>query len=556
MQILRLIALAAVVQAAPAIFPLKDVRAGQRGVGRTVFSGSKVEEFQVEILGVLENIGPKQSIILAKLKGGPLEKTGVMQGMSGSPVYIDGKLVGAVALGFPMAKEPIAGIRPIEEMLRVDPSQSLAKRTLPAGNARLEEIATPISFSGFTGAAIDAFASKLKDLGLDPRQGVSGGGDPGNTMGDPRKIEPGSMISVQLMTGDMSAGADGTVTCVDGDRVYAFGHRFLAGGSTDLPFARAEVLALLPNLSASFKISAAREWMGTITEDRNAAISGVMGRRAQMVPMEVRVGSSVYRMSMIQDRVMTPLLAQMAVFSSIDATQRAVGPATYAIRGKIDFEGGTVKLDNVYGGDIAVGTVASMGVAMPLSYSLASGFDALKLKNVSVDVTPVAKRNQLQIADLAAPRQVRPGDDIEVIVGFTGENGVETSKSVHYRVPIGASPGTLYVTASDAAYTNALEMQAAMGTAPHSASQVLDFLNGLKSSTKAYVRLWRMDTAYTVEGRDLPDPPPSVAMILGRAQVNTLSALNWRGSKVAEIEIPSRESVVMGSKTVQVEVKE
>src|SRR5262249_46216689 len=179
------------------------------------------------------------------------------------------------------------------------------------------------------------FGSRLKELGLDPRQGVSGGGDPGNTMGDPRKVEPGSMISVQLMTGDLSAGADGTVTCVDGDRVYAFGHRFLAGGTTDLPFARAEVLALLPNLSASFKISAAREWMGTITEDRNAAISGVMGRRAQMVPMEVRVGSNVYHMSMIQDRVMTPLLAQMAVFSSIDATQRAVGPATYAIRGKV-----------------------------------------------------------------------------------------------------------------------------------------------------------------------------------------------------------------------------
>src|ERR1041385_8984053 len=149
--LLLLLAVSAV-QAAPAIFPLKDVRAGQRGIGRTVFNGSRVEEFQVEILGVLENLGPRESIILARLKGGPLENTGVMQGMSGSPVYIDGKLVGAVALGFPLAKEPIAGIRPIEEMLRVDPSRALARRTVPAGNARLEEIATPISFSGFTAA--------------------------------------------------------------------------------------------------------------------------------------------------------------------------------------------------------------------------------------------------------------------------------------------------------------------------------------------------------------------------------------------------------------------
>src|SRR5689334_18278331 len=107
--------------AAPDIFPLKDIRAGQHGVGRTVFSGARVEEFQIEVLGVLENIGPRQSIILARLSGGPLAQTGVMQGMSGSPVYIDGRLAGAVALGFPLAKEPIAGIRPIEEMLRVEP---------------------------------------------------------------------------------------------------------------------------------------------------------------------------------------------------------------------------------------------------------------------------------------------------------------------------------------------------------------------------------------------------------------------------------------------------
>src|SRR5271170_7803077 len=149
-------------RAAPPIFPLKDVRAGQHGVGRTVFAGSKVEEFQVEILGVLENIGPHESVILGRLKGGPLENTGVMQGMSGSPVYIDGKLIGAVALAFPMAKEAIAGIRPIEEMLTVEPdakprgTASLpARRAVQAGNARLEEIATPVSFSGFTAATLE-----------------------------------------------------------------------------------------------------------------------------------------------------------------------------------------------------------------------------------------------------------------------------------------------------------------------------------------------------------------------------------------------------------------
>src|SRR5579871_5694903 len=298
---------ASMLSAAPDIFPLRDIRAGQRGVGRTVFAGSRVEDFQVEILGVLDNVGPGQSIILARLSGGPLEDTGVMQGMSGSPVYIGGKLVGAVALGFQLAKAPIAGIRPIEEMLRVDPAAtptrvaSIPRTHVVNGGARLEEIATPISFSGFSSTTLEHFAPQLRELGMDPRQGVSSGGRISDALGDPRQLEPGSMISVQLLTGDMAVSADGTVTAIDGNKLYAFGHRFLAGGSTELPFARAEVLALLPNLQSSFKISQAREWMGVIRQDRNAAIAGVTGQRAQMTPLEIHVEGNTYHMNMVQD---------------------------------------------------------------------------------------------------------------------------------------------------------------------------------------------------------------------------------------------------------------
>src|SRR6202167_1031307 len=286
------LAAVSVLHAAPAIFPLKDIRAGQHGVGRTVFSGSRVEEFDVEILGVLENLAPKESIILGRLKGGPLAETGVMQGMSGSPVYIDGRLAGAVALRFPYSKDAIAGIRPIEDMLRVEPEgpRVMARQRYIAKDARLEEIATPVSFSGFTSATLEHFGAQLRDMGMDPRQGVSGGGRPSDRMGDPKNLEPGSMISAQLLSGDYSISADGTVTLIDGDRVYAFGHRFMDSGPSDVPFARAEVLALLPNVSSSFKISAAREWMGTLTDDRSTAVSGVVGGRAARAPADTRGG--------------------------------------------------------------------------------------------------------------------------------------------------------------------------------------------------------------------------------------------------------------------------
>jgi len=551
--------------AAPDIFPLKDVRAGQHGVGRTVFSGSRVEEFQVEVLGVLENLGPRQSIILARLSGGPLASTGVMQGMSGSPVYIDGKLLGAIALSFPLSKEAIAGIRPIEDMLRVmpQPAQTIAKAAprrrpfVAGGGNALEEIATPVSFTGFTPAALEHFAPQLRQMGLDPRQGVSGGGAIPARLGDPRKLEPGSMISVQLISGDMTVGAEGTITAIDGDRVYAFGHRFLDEGSTDLPFASAEVLALLPNVSSSFKISAAREWMGSITSDRETAVSGLTGRQASLIPVQIRVGQNTYRMQLVQDRVMTPLLMQMALFSAIDSTERSVGAQSYSVRGQLDFAGGSVRVDDVYSGDVGVAVIASAGIGSPIAYALQSGFDALKLKTVSLDVSPVERRSQQQVVDLMAARTVRPGEDLDLTVVMEGQNGVDTSRRMRYRIPVGTPAGTLNFTIADATSTNVIEFQSAVATPQRSPQQVLNLLNGLRSNTRAYIRVWRAEPSFTVDGRDIPDPPPSLAMLLTRGQAGSTNLINTRGAKMAELEVPGAPGfVVTGTKTIQVEVKE
>jgi len=211
-------ALAAALHAQTAFFPLKDIKPGLRGIGKTVFSGNRIDEFQVEVLGVLENIGPKQNLILARLSGGPLAETGVLQGMSGSPVYIDGRLAGAVALAFPFAKEAITGIRPIEEMVRVTeagrtppPGRMVARndvslaalfaakdltRLLPGrlepatGGGKLLDIATPVSFAGFTRATLDSFAPQLRALGLEPTQGLYAGGPPARTWAIPPRSSP------------------------------------------------------------------------------------------------------------------------------------------------------------------------------------------------------------------------------------------------------------------------------------------------------------------------------------------------------------------------------
>lgn len=567
-------------------FPLQDVRPGLKGVGKTVFSGTRIEEFQVEILGVLPNIGPKQSLILARLSGGPLAQTGVLQGMSGSPVYIDGKLLGAVAMGFAFSKEPIAGIRPIEDMLRVAdappaPAPTRARLTawdgkltslvpkrddVLAEGERMIDIATPVSFGGFTRNTIEHFAPQLRALGLEPRQGMGGGANLAPALGDPAELQPGSMISVQLISGDLSVGADGTVTAIDGNRVYAFGHRFLSVGATDLPFARAEVLTLLPNLSTSFKISSARDWMGAITQDRSTAVAGELGRRANTIPLDITLtehGPAIrhtsYRMRMVNDRVLSPFLLQMAMFSAIDATERTTGEATLAVNGRVEFEGGgqPLKLSNTYAGDFNLAAQAAVATATPVAYAMQSGFDSLRPKSVELNIDSFPRKRQFQIDQLwASRREVRPGESVELTVVLAGDNGAELTRKVTYLVPIGAPQGPLQFTVADANVTNVTEFRQLLTTTPKSASQLIEFINGLRANTQAYLRVWRTEPSYDVGGDTLPDPPPSLSMILARSQPSLSATPPVPNSKVAEFSIPASDVVISGSKTIQVEVKE
>jgi hypothetical protein len=543
------------------------------GVGKTVFQGDKVENFDVEILGVLENVGPRQSLIIVRLAGELLQHTGIMQGMSGSPIYVDGKLIGALAFAFPFAKDPIGAVRPIGEMLPIsnetapvrraslDPGNNLlAAISKPeAINGQMLQIATPLSLGGFTSATLEHFSPQLKALGLEPRQGAAmGGGRIGDRMGDPSALHPGSMISVELMTGDLAVGADGTVTHIDGDQIYAFGHRFMDLGPTGLPFTRSEVLALLPNLNTSFKISAPHELMGVISQDRNTAIAGTLGKRANLLPVEItmaRAGNTfdTYRINMIQDRYLSPVLLQMAVFSAVDATERAAGPSSIAVNGNIELEGRPpIPLSAIYAGEANLPLQVSLAGALPLSYLMQGGFDSLRVKKINLRLNSTDAHKQLQIEDVTASRKdVRPGETIEITTRLAGDNGLEILRTVKYEVPIGASPGTLYFSVADGSQTSLTELRATYGSTSRTPEQLIEALHRLRANDKAYLRVWRAEPSYVVSGEEIPDPPPSLAMILNSAVPTTVV----RNAKVTEFVLDGGGNVVTGSKTIQVEVR-
>jgi hypothetical protein len=574
-------------------FPLQDVRPGLHGVGRTVFQGNRVEEFQVEILGILQNLAPKQTIILAKLSGGPLAETGVMQGMSGSPIYIDGKLLGALSLGFPFSKQPIAGITPIQQMIAdarftkpintpdiqkpaIHNSSSPASvaaappaSTWPSSFGNLTEISTPLALSGFTQRTLQTFASDFRKLGFEPQQGVSGGSPTSQLYTG--SVEPGSMISVQLLTGDMVMSADGTVTYVDGKRVYAFGHRFLDAGSTELPFARSDVVALLPTLNTSFKLSAPREWVGAIVSDRNSSIAGEIGRPARMIPISISVhstdtGTHDYHFQVVNDRLLTPFITQAALFSTIDVTERTLGPGTLRLRGRIDFEGtlSPLQVQDIFVSDTGVAQQVSNDAVVTLGFLLGAGFKDLRMKNIEFTLDPIETKRQLRVAQAwASAHEVRPGDSVQITALLQGENGMELTRTATYKIPVGAPVGLVNFTISDAIGLNTPEFAGLMQSSLRTPQQLIQAVNNFRGSEAAYVRVWRQEPSFNISGPlpggDLTDPPPSVMLVLAdpSASATTSASLTLtRGSQLAEMKLAVDGFVVSGSKTIQVEIKE
>jgi SpoIVB peptidase S55 len=596
-------------------FPLRDVHPGLQGVGRTVFTGGEIEEFQVHILGVLENPGPRQAIILARLSGGPLAETGVQQGMSGSPVYIDGKLLGAVALGFPFSKEPIAGIQPIQEMIadangeaadlgsRVEfkppvmnswrfhgmrllrgAGSDSKKEDIDQGVATpygaLSKLLIPLSFSGFGPAATEALADEFRGLGFGPMAGISSQATPGanppalkmaSRAEAAAAVKPGSMVSVGLLTGDMNITADGTVTFVDGSKVYAFGHRFLNTGSTELPFAHSEVLAVVPSLSSSFKLSVPREWAGTMLSDRTTGISGEIGRLAHTVPLSVTVHSTAtgthrYHFQIVNDRFLTPFIMQAALFSVLDATERALGRGTVQLSGQADWEGNLPPLEmrDTFVTDSGLAQQVAVDAVVPLAFVLGGGFQSAKLKQVTFNLEANESKQELRVAQAWASRhEVRPGDSLEITALLEGENGIEMSRSLTYHVPPGAPAGPLNFTVSDGNTLNFPEFAGLAQSSSRTPAELIQTINAFRDSDAVYLRVWRQQPFYTVGGPspfgELTDPPPSAALILADPSDSATSnaALTvTRGSQMAELSARIAGYVVSGAKTLQVEVKE
>lgn len=577
--------------------PLEQVRPGMKGHGMSVFQGSKPERFEVEVLGTLQGMpNPKQAIVIARLSGPLVERTGVFAGMSGSPVYIDGKLVGAVAYAFPFAKEPIAGITPIKYMIGVfeqgeesprsgqrvsfktligaadgsftadSPAAAQAQAQTVSGGAltgqTMVPIATPVTFSGISQATVDMFASDLKRLGIQPIAGIGGGSNLGPMMPfNEETLAAGSSVSVQLVRGDFTIDASGTVTYRNGERIYAFGHPFLSSGRTSWPMAESSVITVVPNVNNSFKLSSGGSLVGSINQDRSTGVFGQLGDKPRMVPVRLTVHTSrnkteVYNFEIVSDAFLTPLLTRMTMFSAIAATERQLGNQTLKLTGRIAIHGEPdVVLDNSFSAANGAAMFAVNAVAQPLAVLFNSGFSALDMKGIDVDITSTDTRSSGSLNRLWIDKtEARRGESIEIQAFARHDNGAEFVERIPLVIPADAPIGPLVILVGDGASMNLAERaQPSADFTPRDLSQLVRAINKLKKNNRLYLKVLRAGTGAIVNNEEMPVLPPSVLATLG-SQRTSGGYTPLSIATLAEHELAPSQFIITGQQSITISV--
>ena len=584
--------------APPQIFPLSEIKEGMRGTARTVFSGTRSEEFQVEILGVIPNwIGPKQDMIVGRLSGALAERTFVFAGMSGSPVYIDGRLVGAISYSFPFAKEPICGITPIEQMISTTVTGSAAgdQRVARAFSyadlasdkwrpafARMQEgslasgfsdrsrlmavagqtfvpIATPLAISGLSQQTIDMFSGDLAKAGIVAVAAAGGGSSSITPMKQPTEttLLGGDSVVVHLSRGDIQIAAAGTVTLRDGNKIYAFGHPFFSLGSTNLPMSESHVITVVPNANNSFKLAVPDSMVGAMTQDRATGIYGGLGEEPKMIPVRVRLTTSRGRVEEMNfesviDETFTSLIVNAGIANMLNAHERNIGEATIEVSGEIKVKGEQpVKIQRRFAGLQAV-PLASAAPAIPIGALLHGNFKGLEITGVDLEMKAVDGSRTATLDRISVDRtEVKAGETIDATAYIRSEAGIITAQRISIAIPKDASPGNITLQIADG--NSAQQNSAVTQFTPRSAAELISTINRLKRGDRLYALLTRTSTGVIVGSSEMPNLPPSVLATLNNDRTTGGSKPSVQ-TIISEMQIPSTDTIITGSQTLQLEV--
>jgi hypothetical protein len=545
--------------------PLSQVRPGMQGYAYTIFAGDQVEKFDLEVIGVLDNfLGPKQSIILVQLKGPKVEHTGVVAGMSGSPVYLDGKLAGALSLKLGVfTKEPIGGVTPIQDVLNppsqpvstqaatqqiVLPSEAATRTGLPSSSA-LEPIETPLVFSGFQPAALQQFANQIQGFGFVAAQGGTAAPRP-----EDGHLAAGDMAGMVLVQGDASINSACTVTAVQADRVYLCGHPFLSLGEVQIPMARSRVVTTLSSDLASTKIVNVGGSIGTITGDHLTAVTGRLGAPPAMIPLDLTLVTSdagaakqkALHFEIVNHPKLTPLLVAITTFSGLTQNSLYGEGTTLHLSGEIRLQGHTpVQIENTFApGDSLSPDGLPIAVSMQNVFTrlFVNTFEPAKVDHISLRVESVPGRKSFTIESAWLEKgEAAPGETIRVRVLLRPYRGTARVEETTVRVPDQVARGTsLRILVSDADLLNRASRGfafAGAGGGPAGLDQLIALLNRERRNDRLYVGLFVPVPTLLWEDKELPNIPLSqINIVDGRPAPGSVQVL--RESLASEASIP------------------
>jgi hypothetical protein len=586
------------------ILPLSQVKAGMTGTAWTVFSGSKAEPVPVEIVGVWKNVwGPKQDIIIGKM-GGKAARTNVAGGMSGSPVYIGGKLVGAVSLRLSVfSPDAICGITPIELMLEINeldkdrpadartpdrlarrasaatpiPGDLLAQVAAAGAAARFPEqpamvpIEAPLVFSGFQPETLEQFGPLFQQLGIHAVQGGAAGAiqTAKPSPGWRTSLNPGEAVAGVLVSGDMSMTGLGTVTYNDGKRVLAFGHSFFNLGPVSMPMSKGEVVMVLSSQFQPNKFANATDVVGALRQDRKSGIMGELGGEAEMIPVSVKVRSfgesgaaareKHLNFNVFVQQKWTPYLMMVTLFNSISSLNEFREEATYRLSGAVEMKDA---------GRIALSTMQTSGDApMPAPMALAGWlgekFNRLyannvatpQVKRVSVTVDLLPERRVVSVESAWAPNpEVRPGDEVPIKVFLRPYRGERIERELKIRIPTGLARGEHRIVLSDADTLNRMQSLAGAMNRYMDLPQTVSLLNQERSNNKLYASLVQASPTAYLDDKTLPSLPASVLNVMQAGRVSNRS-LFTSPETVSEQAALQFDSIVSGSYSLRITVK-
>jgi hypothetical protein len=567
--------------------PVSKIHTGMRGVAYTVFEGTKPEPMDVEVLGILKNAnGPKGDIILVRLGGKKAEYTGVVAGMSGSPVYFDGKLAGALAFRIgEFSKEPIAGVTPIDEMLEINAldrrpettpasasgAVNAASKTSGPGLASfpaeatqayanyLKPIETPLVFNGFSQDAIQRFAPQFAAAGIIPVTGAGSVSD----IKQPEPLEPGSAISAILVRGDMDIAATCTVTYMDAQHLLACGHPLMQFGMVDLPMTKAQVLATLPSPLNAFKIVNATEPVGAFIQDRHTGIMGEFGKEPEMIPVTLNIHggptSKQFHYEILNNAQLSPVAMMATVFNALHGLNEYGEDTTYRMEGRISVKGyPEVGLENMFaaadGGQPAA-VLAALSIGDRFGRIYDNPYNVPDIHGVQLDFDIVRDRRWARLESARTDvTEARPGDEITIETVVRPYRGEGLVRQIPIHIPTSTSKGLLRILVSDGETLDRVRRAAPMLARKLDLASTIALINKQHINNRVYVSLLEADPEAMVADKVMPTLPLSVMNVMDGMR-GTQDMVVLGESAVNEASTAPLDYVVSGAQILNLTIK-